>query len=300
MSNKIKTRKNVLSLSPSEKQEFINGILALKKSGTYDQFVRWHVDAMNMGPNMPMGVYPHQSPIFLPWHRYFIAKFENAIGVTLPYWDWAADSSLDDPEKSPFWSDDLMGGSGDPNDHNYVKDGPFANWPVTDVLMNPDGTWRNLKTHLTRKIGLDPVVNSLPTQQDVDPAINTVPYDSPNWDATSNPSFRNKLEGWLGPGNVPELHNRVHVWVGGSMALMSSPNDPCFFLHHANIDRIWMRWRTKHQNQEDYPQQGAITDQNGNPIQNLNRKDKFQPWNDITVESVLDSKSLGYQYDTLK
>jgi hypothetical protein len=41
---------------------------------------------------------------------------------------------------------DLMGGSGDPNDHNYVKDGPFANWPVTDVLMNPDGTWRNLKT----------------------------------------------------------------------------------------------------------------------------------------------------------
>ena len=48
MSHKIKTRKNVLSLSPSEKQEFIKGVLALKRNGDYDKFVRWHVDAMNM------------------------------------------------------------------------------------------------------------------------------------------------------------------------------------------------------------------------------------------------------------
>ena len=37
----------------------------------------------------------------------------------------------------------------------------------------------------------------------------------PEWNATAN--------GYL--------HSAVHVWVGGSMGVSSSPNDPAFFLH---------------------------------------------------------------------
>ena len=37
-------------------------------------------------------------------------------------------------------------------------------------------------------------------------------------------------------------HNPVHNLIGGEMANMTSPRDPIFFLHHANIDRLWHAW----------------------------------------------------------
>lgn len=58
------------------------------------------------------------------------------------------------------------------------------------------------------------------------------------------------------------LHSGVHVWVGGSWVVNSaqwvgkpamgdlldmhtSPNDPLFFSHHANIDRMYYLWRQR-------------------------------------------------------
>jgi tyrosinase len=37
-------------------------------------------------------------------------------------------------------------------------------------------------------------------------------------------------------------HNPVHNIIGNVMVTMSSPADPIFFLHHANIDRLWHAW----------------------------------------------------------
>lgn len=37
-------------------------------------------------------------------------------------------------------------------------------------------------------------------------------------------------------------HNPVHDVIGGIMATMDSPLDPVFWLHHANIDRLWVAW----------------------------------------------------------
>jgi tyrosinase len=51
-----------------------------------------------------------------------------------------------------------------------------------------------------------------------------------NW---SNP-FEPNLE------NAP--HNPVHDIIGGAMTTMQSPNDPVFWLHHSNIDRLWVAW----------------------------------------------------------
>ena len=60
------------------------------------------------------------------------------------------------------------------------------------------------------------------------------------------------LEGWGGPYNEGQkygalnppsrMHNQGHVWTGGTMLAMSSPNDPAFFYHHANVDRLYQRW----------------------------------------------------------
>lgn len=38
-------------------------------------------------------------------------------------------------------------------------------------------------------------------------------------------------------------HNNVHNLIGGAMASVSiSPRDPIFWVHHANIDRLWAAW----------------------------------------------------------
>lgn len=37
-------------------------------------------------------------------------------------------------------------------------------------------------------------------------------------------------------------HNPVHNIIGISMATMQSPRDPIFYLHHANVDRLWHAW----------------------------------------------------------
>lgn len=37
-------------------------------------------------------------------------------------------------------------------------------------------------------------------------------------------------------------HNRVHSVIGGEMGGMLSPRDPIFWLHHANVDRLWSAW----------------------------------------------------------
>ncbi len=39
------------------------------------------------------------------------------------------------------------------------------------------------------------------------------------------------------------IHGAVHIWVGGTMSDASvSPADPVFWLHHANLDRLWWTW----------------------------------------------------------
>ena len=82
---------------------------------------------------------------------------------------------------------------------------------------------------------------TLPTQAEINQVMAVTPYDVPSWNMNSNPSFRNQLEGWIGPN----LHNRGHVWVGGSMLPMTSPNDPVFFMHHCMVDKIWHEWQLR-------------------------------------------------------
>ncbi|MBW4491681.1 MAG: tyrosinase family protein [Oscillatoria princeps RMCB-10] len=254
-------RKNVKTLTPAEKENYIKAVKALKASGKYDQYVKWHADA-GMHPTPP-DVSPsvrnaaHRGPAFFPWHREFILRFERDLqaevpGVSLPYWDWAEDAALPNPETAPVWGDDLMGGNGDSSDGNLVKTGPFAynpadpnTWTIVDEGGNPAGG-------LQREFGVN--IPTLPAQADVSAALAEVPYDSPPWDTSSNPSFRNRLEGWIAG---PQLHNRVHVWVGGSMLPMTSPNDPVFFLHHCNVDRLWAEWQSQHPGEGYLPAAGG-------------------------------------------
>lgn len=37
-------------------------------------------------------------------------------------------------------------------------------------------------------------------------------------------------------------HNPIHDLMGGIMGTMEAPMDPIFYLHHANVDRLWHAW----------------------------------------------------------
>jgi len=97
----LRCRKNQSTLTTAEKDRFVAAVLALKASGTYDQYVAIHLGAHHDA---------HRGPAFFPWHREFLRRFELALqtidsSVTLPYWDWTIDNSA----TSSLWDPSFMG-----------------------------------------------------------------------------------------------------------------------------------------------------------------------------------------------
>ena len=80
---------------------------------------------------------------------------------------------------------------------------------------------------------------------------------------------------------LEQVHNNVHLAVGGEMATAESPADPIFWLHHANVDRLWALWQER--NPRGLPRNG-------------NERLQPPPLFELTVSRVLDTRRLGYRY----
>ncbi|MFI6252416.1 tyrosinase family protein [Streptomyces sp. NPDC051016] len=269
-------RKNQASLTADEKRRFVAAVIELKRDGRYDDFVRTH-NAFIMSDTDDSERTGHRSPSFLPWHRRFLLDFEQALqavdpSVALPYWDWSTDRTV----RAALWGPDFLGGTGRSSD-GRVTDGPFAasggNWPVN---VRVDG-----RTYLRRSLGTS--VRELPTRAEVDSVLNMATYDMAPWNSASD-GFRNHLEGWRGVN----LHNRVHVWVGGQMATGVSPNDPVFWLHHAFVDKLWAEWQRRH------PQAGYAP--GGGTADVVDLDETMKPWNDVRPADLLDHTRF-YTFD---
>jgi tyrosinase len=264
----MRLRKNVKSLTVAEKQAFINAVLALKKKPSvlhpqdntrsrYDDYPEVHMNAMMAqqgppnDPNFTPG-WAHYGPAFFPWHRVLILEFENDLAaidntVTLPYWDWT------DPVSSPL-TPDFLGSNGNPNQNRKVTDGPFTfdgpnHWTlnVTDNQGDPNYLQRDFAEAQNQAI-------ALPSAAQVVSVSGTTPYEKPPY-KDGDGSYRARME--------YELHNLVHRWVGGTMLNMTSPNDPVFFMHHCNIDRLWWVWEKLHAGDSPFlPLNGATLGHN--------------------------------------
>jgi tyrosinase len=78
-----------------------------------------------------------------------------------------------------------------------------------------------------------------------------------------------------------QLHNAVHGWVGGTMGVVATAAyDPIFWAHHTMVDRLWSLWQVRHSSRG--PRPGLW----GRVLRAL----------DMTVEDVLDTTALGYDY----
>jgi tyrosinase len=173
----------------------------------------------------------HQSWYFLPWHRGYLTALEahiRAIVISLkgpatwalPYWNYFGgenqkqippaftEHTLPNGSPNPLYVKARYGPKG--NGHVFVEIPPTAQKSLLDRVF----AGRN---------------NSVPPGFG-GPVTGFSHENSDNGGVETNP------------------HNNVHGFVGGPQedALMGYPAlaalDPIFYLHHANIDRLWAVW----------------------------------------------------------
>jgi tyrosinase len=266
----------------------------------WDLFTWWHVAAMSWPTGG--GNRAHRGPVFLPWHRLFLRRLEEAIqqvsgdpNAALPYWAWNEDGELPAAMQlnAALWS--LVGPA-----RGEVTQGPLAQLRVRLFQNAADG---RLYVGPPRPIWRDAArgVPGLPDRTDQAWTLADGLFDRPNWDEAAD-SFRNKVEGFQdpredrAPRTGPWMHNRVHVWVGGEMAPGSSPNDPVFWLNHCNVDRLWEAWmRRRGRTYVPGPGQGPPGHRANDPLFSI-------VWDSMTPSQVLDPTESGldwYRYDSL-
>lgn len=84
-------------------------------------------------------------------------------------------------------------------------------------------------------------------------------------------------------------HNLVHAIVGGAMGeLENAPLDPVFWLHHANIDRVWSTWHD--QTGPAYP--FGFQDE---PLEGFFGPNGYL--STVYAADILETWNLGYAYD---
>ena len=194
----------------------------------------------------------------------------------LPYWDWTAYANLkarNDDACPDIFSSDLFGENDDTcleiTNEDEKNDRPIItnnfNWrpictnngmlTMKKVLCNPyeNDDDNTSSSQITRCIGSTLGIQGrargmLPTQADVEHVIDQSVYDVCDYSKTKDiTGFRNALEGFYNFNNVDykfaEMHNKVHLYIGGLMKeVPTSSNDPIFWLHHCNVDRLYEKW----------------------------------------------------------
>jgi tyrosinase len=191
----------------------MTAVQSMRTSGVYDEIMWIHADKTNFN-------FAHLTDGFLPWHRQYLLMMEDALRSTspeanciaIPYWDWTLDAA--NPLGSIVWQNDYFGGNGvdSGNGKKCVRSGPFA-W---NILGN-DCLQRDLNG-----------AGFFATREEV---LNTI---------ASNDNFREFSRA------LELFHDTVHRFIGGTMVLDNSADEPLFMLHHSFIDMIWSIWQDCH------------------------------------------------------
>lgn len=175
----------------------------------------------------------HGSWYFLPWHRGYLLAFEANIRAAAGA---PADWSL------PYW--------------NYFKPNENKLPPAFAQNQWPDGG--NNPLYVPQRYGPKNDGNVyVPVNK-----VNLKAMNDPDFTGVASggsPGFGGVDTGFQHAGNVhggveTQPHDYVHGLVGGAdpknpqqPGLMSDPDtaglDPIFWLHHANLDRLWEVWR---------------------------------------------------------
>lgn len=175
----------------------------------------------------------HGTWFFLAWHRLFIYYFEQIVREAVVQAGGAADWCL------PFW--------------DYGAGGQQATLPTAFRQPTLNGS-PNPLFEARRAPGINSGLALSPAVASARRALRSPRFTGVSQfggGVTGVAQFSNST------GQVEATpHNVVHDAVGGNGGLMSDPDaaaaDPIFWVHHANIDRLWFIWNTpRHQDPTD-------------------------------------------------
>jgi tyrosinase len=198
---------------------------------------------------LPLPMYcQHGTPLFLPWHRAYLYLFEKALqdqvsGAMLAWWDWTVAHQVGIP---PAYAQEQAEGQAN----------PLYSSPIQPSGREPGGPDRT-----ARQPG-EPQAPPLPSPEKIKQILELEDFLD----------FQTQLE---------DVHNGVHVWVGGTMSdIATAAYDPLFWAHHTMIDRLWRIWQLAH------PAAAPPT----------SLLQQALPPFPMTVSQTLDVASLGYDY----
>lgn len=178
----------------------------------------------------------HTVNFFLPWHRWYLYEFENFLRridcrVTIPYWDWArvTETIWRENHARDIWNPGPhgLGGNGRQEEDYCVMDGPFRKGKWYQSKKSGSGCLKR-NFHYSRK-----------------------PRDTTAIRKTISSKFS------VFEYNVRKVfHNEIHCLIGGTMKSNRSAQSPEFWLHHAFLDKIWVEYQERgdEQRNEYYPQ----------------------------------------------
>lgn len=211
---------------------------------------------------------PHQNWWFLPWHRGYLARFEQICAemcgntqFRLPYWDYTESATVPDaffdvgldPLSAPFRTDqtalmtELQAGltpwwdaASAETKAELAKRSPPLTRPE-DVIGRAGRAWRSQGRTPTRAApALDRGTARMVSAKIVSAAIRT-PTLASFVSALADDHHQMVGSGLLESGP----HDNIHIGTSGFMGAFMSPVDPLFWLHHANLDRLWDIWQRR-------------------------------------------------------
>jgi tyrosinase len=174
----------------------------------------------------------HSSWFFLPWHRMYLAFFEQIVAATVRLLGGPADWAL------PYWN---YSDSSNPNARLLP--------PAFRATNLPDGSENSLRVE-QRGVGVNEGEEFI-FDEDVDLVVCLTEESFISAPFGGDPGFggrRTVFNHSGGPaGDLERVpHGSMHVAVGGDFGWMSAFDtaalDPIFWLHHCNLDRLWTVW----------------------------------------------------------
>lgn len=197
---------------------------------------------------------PHSNWFFLPWHRAFIKYFE----------DLCRQASGDPNFSLPYWD-------------------WTTNPQIPAIFFEPGSPLVNT----TRKVFAGATASS----EFVGPTVmsNILSLNSyEEFGSLRSVGQRDKAGSGLFEASP---HNYIHRWISGDMSTMNSPRDAIFWMHHANVDRIWTQWIEGGRSNPDDPAYKSFPFTNN--FYNINGSLVT-----VQVGDMYSTEALGYRYDT--
>ncbi|KAJ1800925.1 hypothetical protein LPJ59_000715 [Coemansia sp. RSA 2399] len=222
----VVTRQEVRSLSSAQWTTTANVITQMNNNGWFAWFAYLHSLNFNI---------IHNCEMFFPFHRRFIRDFEEVgqrfdSSFVLPYWDEVRDYA--NPAGSAVLSSAYLGANGQ-SGTECVTGGVQAPW----TMSYPSNHCLN------RQYNNGNSINAIYSPEYIQSVLT-----------------RSTEMSQLRPAIENSLHGIIHLSLGGDMTQTYSPNDFAFWVHHANIDRIWFVWQMENPQQNFWSMNGNTAD----------------------------------------